>query len=52
MAPQVMVESQFGANHDSRSCDAGYVRVVLKDENGVQLYPIGPEDNGLIFNDM
>lgn len=49
---QVMVESQFSANNDSRACDAGYVRVVLKDENGVQLYPIEPEDDGVIFNDM
>ena len=48
---QVMVESQFSANNDSRACDAGYIRVVLKDENGVQLHP-NPGDDAVIFNSM
>ena len=48
---QVMVESQNSNGNYADSPNPGYVRVVLKDLDGVQLYPTQP-DEGLIYCNM
>jgi len=41
---QVFVEAQFKRGEsDDPNDDSGYVRVILKDQSGIQLYPLGNE---------
>ena len=48
---QVYVEVLYKQGKESGSADSGYVKVILKDHNGVQLYPIA-SDPGLFYGNM